>query len=108
MWLRFLKLSALLIVVQFAFWVGLLGLVFGFSARLDKLLDVALLLYYPTIKFIEMQGHFVGDSNIIIPIYGGILLGIPVYGIVAAALVVLAKRRGGRSQGALENKSGSA
>jgi hypothetical protein len=48
--------------------------------------------YLPTIKVIEQTGNYVGDSNIIYPIFFGVPLGILIYGLAVAAAVCLIKR----------------
>jgi hypothetical protein len=90
---RFLKISGLLITGQLLFWLVLGSLAAGFSPRLDSLLEVFVFLYLPTIKAVELGGPWVGEANIIIPLLYGVLLGIPLYGIVGAAAVCLIKRR---------------
>ena len=90
---RFLKIAGLLITGQALFWLLLGTLAVGFSPRLDSVLEVFVFVYLPTIKAVELRGPWVGDSNIIIPLLYGVLLGIPLYGIVGAAAVCLVKRR---------------
>jgi hypothetical protein len=64
-----------------------------FSPRLNPIVKVFILAYLPTIRIVELRGNYVGEANIIYPIFNGVLLGIPIYGIVAAAAVCLIKRR---------------
>ena len=78
---------------QALFWIGLGGLAISFSPRLDHILEVFLFAYLPTIRAVELTHNYVGESNIILPIFYGVLLGIPIYGIVVASIVCLIKRR---------------
>jgi len=90
---RFIRIAGLVITGQALFWIGLGGLAVSFSPRLDHILEVFLFAYLPTIRAVELTGNYVGGSNIIYPIFYGVLLGIPTYGIVAASAVCLIKRR---------------
>jgi|SRR5690242_453469 len=90
---RFIRIAGLLITGQALLWIGLGGLAVGFSPRLDRILEVFVFAYLPTIKAVELTGNYVGDANIILPILYGVLLGIPIYGIVVASAVCLIKRR---------------
>ena len=90
---RFIRIAGLLITGQALFWIGLGGLAVSFSPWLDHIAEVFVFVYFPTIKMVELRGHYVGGSNIIKPIFYGILLGIPIYGIVVAAAVCLIKSR---------------
>jgi hypothetical protein len=89
---RFIRVAALLIAGQVLFWIIFAGLVVWLGPRLDRILEVFVFLYLPTIRVVERTGHYVGDSNIIYPMYYGVLLGIPIYAIVAAAAVCVIKR----------------
>lgn len=73
-------------------WIILAPLAIWLSPRLD-FLEVLIFLYWPTIKAFELTGHYVGDANIIAPLLYGVLLGIPIYGIIVAAAVCLLKKR---------------
>jgi hypothetical protein len=90
---RFLQLAGLLIAGQALLWTIVAGLSGWLSPRLDPIFEVFVFAYLPTIRVVELRGDYVGDSNIIYPIYYGVLLGIPIYGIIAAAAVCLIKRR---------------
>jgi len=90
---RFLQLSGLLIAVQALLWTIVARLSFWLSPRLDPVFGVFVFAYLPTIRLVELTGNYVGCGNIIAPILYGVLLGIPIYGIVAAAAVCLIKRR---------------
>ena len=90
---RFIRLASLLIAVQALLWTIVGGLSIGLTPLLDRIFEVFVFVYLPTIKVVELRGNYVGGSNIIYPIFYGILLGIPVYGIVAAAAVCLIQRR---------------
>jgi hypothetical protein len=90
---RFIRIAGLLITGQALFWIVLGGLAVGFSPRLDHILEVFVFAYLPTIRAVELTGNYVGGSNIILPIFYGVLLGIPIYGIVVASAVCLIKRR---------------
>ena len=90
--MRFIRIAGLLIVGQAVFLIFLGGLAVRFSPWLDHILEVFLFAYSPTIRLVELKGHYVGDSNIILPILYGVLLGIPIYAIVAASAVCLIKR----------------
>lgn len=90
---RFIRLAGLLIVGQVLFWIILGTFTVSFSPWLDHIAEVFVFVYFPTIKMVELRGHYVGGSNIIKPIFYGILLGIPIYGIVVAAAVCLIKSR---------------
>jgi hypothetical protein len=90
---RFIRIAGLLITGQVLFWIGLGGLAVGFSPWLDHILEVFVFVYLPTIRAVELTHNYVGDSNIILPIFYGVLLGIPIYGIVVASVVCLIKRR---------------
>jgi len=92
MW-RFIRIAGLLMIGQALFWIGLGGLAVSFSPRLDHILEVFLFAYLPTIRAVELTGNYVGESNIILPIFYGVLLGIPIYGIIVASAVCLIKRR---------------
>jgi hypothetical protein len=89
---RFLRIAGLLIIGQALFWIIFGGLAVGFSPRLDHILEPLLFAYLPTIKAVELTHHYVGAGNFIYPIFYGLLLGIPIYGIIAAAAVCLIKR----------------
>jgi hypothetical protein len=89
---RFLQISGLLITGQAVLWTIVATLSRRFSPRLDSIFQWFVLAYLPTIRVVELNGNYVGDSNIIVPIFYGVLLGIPIYGIVAAALVCLVER----------------
>ena len=65
----------------------------GLSPWLDPIFEVFVFAYFPTIKVVELIGNYSGGSNIIKPIFYGVLLGIPIYGIIAAGAVCLVKRR---------------
>ena len=90
---RFTKLAGLLILGQVLLWMIVGGLSIGLSPWLDPILEVFVFAYFPIIKVVELRGNYVGESNIIYPIFYGVLLGIPIYGIIAAAAVCLLKRR---------------
>ncbi|HXQ37856.1 MAG TPA: hypothetical protein VN843_27865 [Anaerolineales bacterium] len=92
MW-RFAKLAGLLIAGQVLLWTIVAGSGIWLSPMLDSIFEVFVFAYLPTIKLVELRGNYVGDSNIIYPIFYGVLLGIPIYGMVAAAAVCLLKRR---------------
>ncbi|HEX7296322.1 MAG TPA: hypothetical protein VF251_11245, partial [Pyrinomonadaceae bacterium] len=68
------------------------GLSTGFSPWFDPIFEVFVFAYLPTIRVVELTGHYVGESNIIYPIFFGVPLGILIYGIVGAAAVCLIKR----------------
>lgn len=89
---RFIRIAGLLISGQALFWIILGGLAVWLSPRLDHILEVFVFAYLPTIRAVELTGNYVGDSNIIYPIFYGVLLGIPIYGIVAAGAVYLVTR----------------
>ena len=89
---RFLQLAGLLIAVQALLWIIVAGLSIGLSPRLDRIFEVFVFAYLPTIKIVELRGNYVGESNIIYPIFCGVPLGILVYGIFGAAAVCLIKR----------------
>lgn len=91
--MRFIRLAGLLIAGQALFWIILGSFAIGFSPWLDHILEVFVFAYLPAIRAVELRGNYVGGSNIILPIFYGILLGIPIYGIVGAAAVCLIKRR---------------
>jgi hypothetical protein len=88
---RFLQLAGLLIAVQALLWTIVAGLGIWFSPRLDPLFEVFVFAYLPTIKVVERTGNYVGDANIIYPIFFGVPLGILIYGIVGAAAMCLIK-----------------
>jgi hypothetical protein len=90
---RFTKLAGLLIAGQVLLWTFVGGLSISLSPRLDPIFEVFVFAYLPTIRIVELRGNYVGGSNIIYPIFYGVLLGIPIYGIIAAAAVCLLKRR---------------
>gem|GEM_PF-4058034 len=90
---RFIKLAGLLTAGQALLWTIVAGLSIWLSPRLDPIFGVFVFAYLPTIRLVELRGNYVGDSNIIYPIFYGVLLGIPIYGIIAAAVVCLLKRR---------------
>ena len=90
---RFTKLAGLLIAGQVLLWTIVGGLSIGLSPRLDAIFEVFVFAYLPIIRVVELRGSYVGDSNIIYPIFYGVLLGIPIYGIIAAATVCLLKMR---------------
>ena len=90
---RFIRLAGLLIIGQALFWIILGSFAISFSPWLDHILEVFVFAYLPTIRMVELRGHYVGGSNIIKPIFYRILFGIPIYGIVVAAAVCLIKRR---------------
>jgi hypothetical protein len=92
MW-RFIRIAGLLIIGQLLFWIFLGGVAVGFSPWLDPIFEVFVFAYSPTIRVVELTHHYVGESNIILPIFYGVLLGIPIYGIVVALAVCLIKRR---------------
>lgn len=89
---RFIRIAGLLITGQVLFWIILGVLAVGFSPRLDHILEVFVFAYWPTIKAVELTGNYVGDSNIILPIFYGVLLGIPIYAIVVASAMCLTKQ----------------
>lgn len=89
---RFIRLVGLLITGQALFWVILGGLAVWLSPRLDHIVGPFLFAYLPIIKAVELRGNYVGEANIVYPIFYGVLLGIPIYAIVAAAAVCLIKR----------------
>lgn len=90
---KFLQIAGLLIVGQSLLWVIVARLSIWLSPRLDPIFEVFVLAYLPTIRLVELKGNYVGDSNIIKPIFYGVPLGILVYGIVAAAAVCLVRPR---------------
>ena len=90
---RFIRLAGLLIIGQVLFWIILGAFTVSFSPWLDHIAEVFVFAYLPTIRMVELRGNYVGGSNIIKPIFYGILLGIPIYGIVVAAAVCLIKSR---------------
>lgn len=90
---RFIKLAGLFIAGQALLWTIVAGLSIWLSPRLDPFFEVIVFVYLPTIRLVELRGPYVGDANIIYPIFYGVLLGIPLYGIIAAAAVCLLKRR---------------
>ena len=90
--MRFLRIAGLFILGQTLLCIGLGGLAVGLSPWLDRIFEVFVFFYLPTIKAVEMRGNYVGGSNIILPIFYGVLLGIPIYGIVVASAVCLIKR----------------
>ena len=85
--MRFIRNAGLLIAGQLLIWIFLGGVGAGLSPWLDRILEPFIFAYYPTILLVERFGHFVGGSNIILPIFYGILLGIPIYALVAAAAI---------------------
>jgi len=89
---RFIRIAGLLIIGQALFWIGLGGLAVSFSPWLNHIFEVFLFAYLPTIRAVELTCNYVGESNIVYPIFYGVLLGIPTYGIVAASAVCLIKR----------------
>ena len=91
--MRFIRIAGLLIIGQVLFWIGLGGLAVGFSPWLDHIFEVFVFAYLPTIRVVELTGNYVGGANIIYPIFYGVLLGIPIYGIIVASAVCLIKRR---------------
>jgi hypothetical protein len=90
---RFFQLAGLLIAGQTLLWIIVAGLSIGFSPWLNPLLEAFVFAYLPTIRVVELRGHYVGGARIIEPLFYGVLLGIPIYGIVAAAAVCLIRRR---------------
>ena len=90
---RFIRIAGLLIIGQALFWIILGTFAISFSPYLDHVLELFLFVYLPTIRAVELRGYYVGGSNIILPIFYGVLLGIPIYAIVAASAVCLIKRR---------------
>ena len=90
---RFIRIAALLIAGQALLSIGLGGLAISFSPWLDHVFEVFVFVYLPTIRAVELTGNYVGGSKIILPIFYGILLGIPIYGIVVASAVCLIKSR---------------
>jgi hypothetical protein len=90
---RFIKVAGLLIAGQVLLWIILGSLARRFAPRLEPVLKVFVFAYLPTIKAIELRGNYVGEANIIKPVVYGVLLGIFIYGIIAAAAVCLVKRR---------------
>jgi hypothetical protein len=84
----------MLIIGQVLFWIILGSFTISFSPSwLDRIFEVFVFAYLPTIRMVELRGNYVGESNIIKPIFYGILWGIPIYGIVVASAVCLIKRR---------------
>jgi len=90
---RFIRIAGLLIIGQVLFWIILGSFTLSFSPWLDRIFEVFLFAYLPMIRMVELRGHYVGGSNIIKPIFYGVLLGIPIYGIIVASAVCLIKRR---------------
>ena len=90
---RFIRLAGLLIIGQVLFWIILGTFTVSFSPWLDHIAEVFVFAYLPTIRAVELTGNYVGGANIIYPIFYGVLLGIPIYGIVVASAVCLIKRR---------------
>jgi len=90
---RFIRIAGLLIIGQVLFWIILGSFTISFSPWLDRIFEVFVFAYLPMIRMVELRGNYVGGSNIIKPIFYGILLGIPIYGIVVASAVCLIKRR---------------
>ena len=90
---RFLRIAGLLITGQVLFWIILGSFAISFSPWLDHISEVFIFAYLPTIRVVELTGNYVGGANIIYPIFYGVLLGIPIYGIVVASAVCLIKRR---------------
>lgn len=90
---RFLQLSGLFIAVQATLWTIIAVLGVWLTPRLDRVFEIFVFAYFPTITFVEQTHHYVGEANFIYPIFYGVLLGIPIYGIVAAALVCLITKR---------------
>lgn len=84
---RFIRIAGLLITGQAGFWIILGSFAIGFSPWLDFIFEVFVFAYLPTIRAVELTGNYVGGSNIIKPIFYGVLLGIPIYGIVGASAV---------------------
>ena len=89
---RFIRIAGLLIIGQVLFWIILGSFTVSFSPWLDRIFEVFVFAYLPTIRVVELRGHNVGESNIIYPIFYGVPLGILIYGIVGAAAVCLIKR----------------
>jgi hypothetical protein len=96
--MRFIRNAALFIGGQLLLWTILAGFGIGLSPLLDSILEPFIFAYYPTILLVDRFGHFVGCSNIILPIFYGILLGIPIYGLVAAAAISVVSSLKGRHQ----------
>lgn len=88
-----MRLSGLLITVQASIWVILGTLADRFSPRLDHILEVFWSAYWPTINAVQLRGNYKGAASFFYPIFYGVLIGIPIYGIVGAAAVCLIKRR---------------
>ncbi len=61
--------------------------------RWEAFLDKYLFLYYPTIWVVEHYGSFTGESNLIEPILIGVPLGVFLYSIVLASILMLTRRR---------------
>jgi hypothetical protein len=90
---RFIRLAGLLIAGQALLWIIVGGLSLGLTPWLDPIFEVFVFAYLPTIRVVELTGHYVGESNIILPIFCGVPLGILIYGIVGAVAVCLIQRR---------------
>lgn len=90
---RFIRLASLLIIGQLLFWIILGSFTVSFSPWLDRISEVFVFAYLPMIRIVELRGNYVGGSNIIKPIFYGVLFGIPIYGILVASVVCLIKRR---------------
>jgi hypothetical protein len=78
---RFCKYAGLSAIIQFLIWFAP-GLWSG--AFLEKLIY----LYYPTIWIVEKCGNLTGESKLIEPILIGVPLGIIVYSIILASILI--------------------
>ena len=49
------------------FWIILGTFTVSFSPWLDHIAEVFVFVYFPTIKMVELRGHYVGGSNDLLP-----------------------------------------
>lgn len=89
----FCKYAGVLMVMQGITWFAVSGFPPAVrSPAPDFLFEVVVLVYYPGVWLVEGLGRFTGESNLVTPIWFGVPLGIFLYSIALAAVIMFAKR----------------
>jgi hypothetical protein len=89
----FIKVAAIAVSVQVALCIVLGLLTYMLSPGADSLAGSILYIYYPTVYSIWKIGYFAGESNMFMPIFLGVPLGIFVYGLIFSFIFTYFKQR---------------
>ena len=90
---RLIKTAGLLLACQVLFWLIVGGLSIWLSSRMSGVLTACFFAYAPTILLVDLLTNYVGNDNIIIPLYLGIVIGIFLYSIIGALVLTAVRAR---------------